>query len=434
MNSLAWVLLFVICTVPVASYIRREKRLRILYMWQWDWLVRKIVELSSRAPWDVYADVAVTLVVGPLLSWRFIKHRKQAVLAFFGYVLFTFVLLPALGGSFVGSSLLGAVFVTLFGFGGYALFLVGATACNIVLDYLSGGQPSPGIAPALPGVRVGSVYIPFVEGVIALIVALIVHEGAHGVVAIRERIPVKSGGLITLGLLPIGAYVEPDEAVFRRAGALSRARVLSAGPVANLLVFALFAALLVFATPLSNYLSTYACAVSSGVRIHDVPPTLDVGGGVIESPAYGTLMPGDVIREINGNSVNCVTEFFKVLAPLREAEANVPLELKVLRDGKELNVVINTEKGYIGIVGVENAYGAPLPLWYRAAALLISILSWVAFLNLMIGLVNMLPLPPLDGGHIYKAIFEELGQPCAYRLILWLTIAILVVNVLPWFV
>lgn len=435
MNSLLLLFLFVVLTVPVANRLRRDRNQKIIYTWPWGFLVRKITELSARARWEIYADAAVVFVVGPLLAWRFIKYRKQALLAFFGYVLFAFAVLPAVGGSaFLGHSLLNAVFVSLFGFGGYALLLVGLTAYGIVLDYASGMHPSPGLAPALPGVRVGGVYIPLLEGAVALVVALLVHEGAHGVVATRERIPVKAGGIITLGLLPVGAYVEPDEAVFRRANVLSRLRVLSAGPVANLAVFAVFTLLLVAASPLSERLSAVACTHSSGVRILEVPETLEVEGEVIESPAHGVLQPGDVIREINGSPVRCVSEFFDALSPVREAKASAPLSLTVLRDGEELNVSITTEKGYIGIVGVENVYEGALPLWYYVLSFLISLFSWVAFLNFMIGLVNMLPLPPLDGGYIYRNLLEKMGLQPAYRFILWLTITVLIINVLPWFV
>lgn len=404
-------------------------------MWQWDWLVGKITEFAHRLRWEVCADIAITFVVGPVLAWRFVKYRRQALLAFFSYVFFLFAVIPIMGGTtFLGSSILWAAFVTLFGFGGYAVFMVGLTAYNIVLDYVAGGQPSPGIAPAIPGVRIGGVYIPFFEGIVAFIIALLVHEGAHGVVAIRERIPIRAGGVISVGLLPIGAYVEPDEGAFRGATPLSRARVLSAGPVANLFVFALFSMLLILAFPVSNYLSSYSCDISSGVRILDVPRSLDVAGATIESPAYSVLAPGDVIQEINGSPVRCVSQFFEVLAPLREAEANTALELTVLRDGGPLKTVINTERGYIGVVGLENSYAEPLPPWFYALSFVISLLSWVAFLNLMVGLVNMLPIPPLDGGHIYKDILEEAGMHSAYRFIFLLTLAILVINVLPWFI
>ncbi|MDN5358621.1 MAG: hypothetical protein PWP76_464 [Candidatus Diapherotrites archaeon] len=435
MSALLWVLLFVVLSIPVAARIRKT-RPNVFYMWPWDGLVRMITRLSTVFDWSLYGDVALTLVVGPLLAYKFIRHRKESLAFFFIYVSFLFLLLPAIGGgtSLIGPSLANLLVVTLLGFGGYALLLVGSSALAIVHGYLSGVRPSPGIAPALPGVSVGGFQIPLVEGIVALIVALFVHEGAHGVVSLRERIPVESGGVITVGLLPIGAYVEPKESVFRRAPVLSRVRVLSAGPVANLLVFALFALLLVASLPLADYLTRYDCSHSMGVRILDVPETLEVGGKYIKSSAHGVLQPGDVIVEINGVEVNCVNQFMDMLLPLQEEEANVSLPLLVLRGGEELNVTVTTNSGYLGIKGVENAYETPLPFWYHALSFLLSLLTWVAFLNFMIGLVNMLPLPPLDGGFIYRDVLGSLGAERLYRAVLWLTVTILVINILPWFV
>jgi len=434
LNSLLWLLAFVVISIPIAARIRRSG-VQIAYLWPWDWLVKKINELSYARDWRKYGDIALTLVVGPLLAWRVIKYRRESIVTFFAYVAFLFIVLPAIGGSsFISASFLNIVFVTVFGFGGYALALVGMTAYSIVLGYIQGVHPEPGLAPALPGISVGGFSIPLVEGVIALIIALFVHEGAHGVVSVRENIPVRHGGIITLGLLPFGAYVEPDEKIFKRAPVLSRLRVYSAGPVANMLVFALFAALLVAASPLASYLQSYACAHSAGVRILHVPETLSVGEAYIKSPAHGVLQSGDIIKEINGEEVNCVYQFMETLAPYRESESNAVLPLTVEREGNVFTVEIPLNRGYIGIKGVENVYPEPLPPWYHALAFLLSLIQWIAFLNFMIGLVNMLPLPPLDGGFIYQDLLGELGWKQAYKFVFWLTITILVINVLPWFV
>jgi len=434
LNSLLWLLAFVVVTIPVAARIRKSK-LQIVYMWPWNWLVRKINELSYAHDWRRYGDVALTLVVGPVLAWKIIKHRRASLIAFFVYVVLLFVLFPTIGGSsFISASLLNLAFVTLFGFGGYALALIGMTAYSIILGYLTGVHPEPGIAPALPGISIGGFSIPLVEGIVALVIALLFHEGAHGVVSVREKVPVRHGGLITLGLLPFGAYVEPDETIFRRASPLSRLRVYSAGPVANMVIFAVFAAILVAASPLASYLQDYECAHSVGVRILEVPESLSVGDEFIRSPSYGVLEAGDVILELNGEDVNCVYRFMEVLAPYRESESNATIPITVDRDGNVFTVNITLNRGYIGIKGVENVYPEPLPLWYHVLSFILSLIRWIAFLNFMIGLVNMLPLPPLDGGFIYRDLFNELGLKRVYGVVLWLTVGIIIINILPWFI
>jgi len=433
-STALWLILFVVATIPIAARLKRGEP-QILYTWPWERLIDFIHRAAYHVNWRRYGDMALTLVVGPLLAWRVIRYRRDSLLFFFGYVSFLFFVLPAIGGdSLPQASLLSAAFVTLFGFGGYALALIGITAYSIVLGYAAGIHPQPGIGPALPGVSVGGFTIPLVEGIVALVIALLVHEGAHGVVAVRENIPVRHGGIITLGLLPIGAYVEPDDRIFRKAPVLSRLRVYAAGPVANMLVFAIFAAMLVMLAPAAQYLQAYECAHGAGVRIIQVPQTLSVGEEYIRSSAYGILQGGDVVLEVNGRDVNCVYAFMDVLQPYREAESNAQVPLVVERDGNVFSVSIQLNRGYLGVKGVETVYRSSLPLWYHILAFILSLIHWIAFLNFMIGLVNMLPIPPLDGGYIYRDLFAELGIRRVYRVLFWTTIAILLLNVLPWFV
>ncbi len=73
--------------------------------------------------------------------------------------------------------------------------------------------PAPSVATApqnilvIPGVNQ---FVPFVWGWLALVVAMVVHELGHAVMARAENIKVKSMGLL-LAPIPIGAFAEIDE-------------------------------------------------------------------------------------------------------------------------------------------------------------------------------------------------------------------------------
>jgi membrane-associated protease RseP (regulator of RpoE activity) len=54
-------------------------------------------------------------------------------------------------------------------------------------------------------------YLPLLYGWLGIVVALIVHEGAHGVVARRYNYTVRSSGIVLFLGIPIGAFVETDE-------------------------------------------------------------------------------------------------------------------------------------------------------------------------------------------------------------------------------
>jgi hypothetical protein len=85
----------------------------------------------------------------------------------------------------------------------------------------------------LPGINP---YLPIVDGWIALVIGMIVHEGSHGVVARSLGLPVKSSGLLFLLFVPIGAFVDVDETAIRQSKASYSGRVLAAGAGVNLIV------------------------------------------------------------------------------------------------------------------------------------------------------------------------------------------------------
>ncbi len=437
------VLILILLGIPVLEYLKRRGKASgtIIYTVPWNWLVKQVNKYATKADWRKFGDIAITFLAGPIIANRLIQpENKRAAFGWFaGYVLFYLLGLPlARGGMIFGgfdpiSITIQLVALTTLGFAGYGIVLLGGSAYVIIKEYAMGIPPEPGVGLAIPGTSFGPVHIPLIEGIVALIIALLFHEGAHGVTAIRERVPVDEGGLLLLGLLPIGAYVEPKESVMKRKSTAAVARILAAGPMANMVVFAIFAILLVAITPLSNYAAQVECEASGGVKILHVPESLHVGDRIIPSGAYGEINAGAVVVEINGQRVQCARDFFQALAPLKEKEYNGPVVLTVLENGIERNVTITMHDGFIGVEGVENNHVKALPWWYPLVTFLISLIYWTALLNFMIGLVNMLPVPPLDGGQLFKMLGEKEGLSILYKVLLWTTLAIFAINVLPWF-
>ena len=64
----------------------------------------------------------------------------------------------------------------------------------------------PGVAPIIPGID-----IPLFAGIISLAVLLVVHEFSHGLLARAAKVRLKSIGLLIFSIIPVGAFVEPDE-------------------------------------------------------------------------------------------------------------------------------------------------------------------------------------------------------------------------------
>jgi membrane-associated protease RseP (regulator of RpoE activity) len=99
--------------------------------------------------------------------------------------------------------------------------------------------PSPVLLLGLPGINP---IIPLGYGLLALVFAVVVHEFGHGVMSRVYNIRVKTMGLLFL-VVPVGAFVEPDEEEIQKAPRKKRIRVYGAGPTTNFFFTILFAVL-----------------------------------------------------------------------------------------------------------------------------------------------------------------------------------------------
>ncbi len=120
----------------------------------------------------------------------------------------------------------------------YSAIVLLALQNSIFLGTQEISEINPGVAPLLPGIN-----LPFIEGIIALLVILIVHEGAHAILGYIARVPILSSGVVLFGIIPIGAFVEPDEEYLKKIPREPQTAVLVAGPTANLIASVLFFAL-----------------------------------------------------------------------------------------------------------------------------------------------------------------------------------------------
>ena len=121
---------------------------------------------------------------------------------------------------------------------GLALVTLLAVGANMIRAQ---PEPTPAQEPvnllAIPGVNdflplSAAVYI-----VIALLIGAIAHEFAHAVAMRAEDVRIEEFGIGCLFLVPMAAYVKPDDEAFENASVRSRTRILAAGAYANLWVF-----------------------------------------------------------------------------------------------------------------------------------------------------------------------------------------------------
>jgi len=280
-----------------------------------------------------------------------------------------------------------------------------------------------------------------------------------------------------LSAIPLGGYVKfagdvngasvPDAASlsqmspaeravsFHHKTVLQRAAVVAAGPIANfLLAIAIFAGI--------NYVN--------GRQI--LAPRVDVvqAGSAAERAGF---KPGDLVLSINGRSISSFTDMQRIVS----ASADDELSIAIDRDGREMTLTAvpdlkETEtpfgKQRIGLLGLQASRGpddlklvkyglfdsirlGAMETWYvvertftyigrlvvgRESADQLSgpiriaqvsgqvatlggtagLVSLVAVLSVSIGLINLFPIPLLDGGHLLFYGIEALrGRPLSDR-------------------
>ncbi|MCP8312980.1 MAG: PDZ domain-containing protein, partial [archaeon] len=192
------------------------------------------------------------------------------------------------------------------------------------------GQITPSAYLLLPGINP---LIPIFYGWMALIIAMLVHEGMHGVLARSLGLSVKSSGLILFLILPIGAFVDVDEKELKKAKAKDSGRVLAAGPGGNIItaMMALLGLILIVSS---------IVPIVSGVG---------VSGVVMDSQAQKKgIMFGDIITRVDGLNVTLQSGLDDALG---QYEAGENVRLNLVRDGMILNFTLTMPDGPV-VVGV----------------------------------------------------------------------------------
>lgn len=227
----------------------------------------------------------------------------------------------------------------------------------------------------LPGV---SPVVTIIYVVVGLTVAVIAHEYAHGILARVARLKVASLGVLIL-VIPIGAFVEPDDKELKKAPKGPRMRLFAAGPATNMFVAAICLTLLLgvlgpSAKPVEDGAIVTEIAPESPAKAFGIPvwseivaangfpvsnrfdlestsfgapgeavevrfvyksayATVDIPGGVVvtsvsEGPALDAgIRKGMIVKSLNGTLIPSVREFRSIT---ENATHSAPISITVL--------------------------------------------------------------------------------------------------------
>ena len=268
---------------------------------------------------------------------------------------------------------------------------------------------APTVSLVVPGVEVpGSpIFIPLLAGLIALATVLIVHEFSHGILSRVEKININSIGLLLFAIIP-GAFVEPDEEELNELSRPAKMRIYVAGSMANLTLAAI------------------AMIIMMVISSFIVPVVFEDDGVVInrltsDGNAINHMSEGMVIRSINNLTVNDMASFQKATNTLKPNETvnihtdqgDYSFQLKSNPMNRSLGFMgVQVEANNVIADGFDNQFYTPL-LWILMP--LSELLFWIYFLNFAIGTFNLLPMKPLDGGHLLENLLSYIMPEIAYK-------------------
>jgi len=257
--------------------------------------------------------------------------------------------------------------------------------------------------PSVSGVSYPApiVGVPFWYWIIGIFIIVFVHESMHGIFARLYNVRIKSYGLITFFVLPIGAFVDPDEKQLGKLSTIKKLRILSAGSFINIVLGMIF---LIFA--IGFFSSFYE---EKGVNFSET---------IKDLPAYNVGLNG-TIYAINGREVKTIQDLSKVL---NETKPGSKIQITTTKGVFTLETISRPDSQPGSYIGIGNAstdvdikgdltmYKAPLDWFY-------GLLIWLHILNLGVGIANMLPIKPLDGGLFYEEVLKKYVGDKSKRLI-----------------
>ena len=285
---------------------------------------------------------------------------------------------------------------------------------NNIANYFVAVEEFSELTVLIPGVTLTSA-ASITYFLLSIPIVLVMHEGAHGIVAALEKIKIKTGGF-AIFIAMFAGFVEPDEEEFNKAKKISKLRVIGAGATSNVIfAFVLGAILLTnpfFAIVLPEPLQNAFYELPDGVLVLSI---IENSGA-----ERAGLMGNDIITSINGKSILSPADF-PILDPGETAN------VMVLRDGQtlEFNVEVmpspdDPERGLIGIMRDNTfAYKPVLNFIEWNDPNVSMFLLWLWMISFFIGIINMLPLPILDGGKFIHTIIDKKISETTLNGVMW---------------
>lgn len=319
-----------------------------------------------------------------------------------------------------------------FAFIGYFGILIGflgmilicfALSSNVYAIFTKPSAPA-GVGLVLPFKGKGIFYVPFFYYIISIFIIAVVHEFSHGLIARTHKLKVKSSGFAFLGfIIPIipAAFVEPDEKELQKRPMKEQLSIFAAGPLANIITAALSILILfLVVAPLSNSVIQHA----DGVVVVDY--IKDNQQFPIEKSG---IKPNEIILKVD----NFDTPYLENLTYyMKTKKPNEFMMIKTNVSVYRIQLTSNPQNQSSAFMGAQLEQNSKIKDEYQknyfgllpgVLEFIVLLLYFLYTLNLGIGLINLAPMGPLDGGRMLQLpLIHFFGEEKGKKI--WLNISL----------
>lgn len=148
--------------------------------------------------------------------------------------------------------------------------------------------------------------------------------------------------------------------------------------------------------------------ISIGIPHYFAEDGISIDRIVSDSPSEGILKEGMILQAIDNHKINDSESYVNIVKSFKPGD-----NVTVQTNQGSYSVVLskNPNNDSVGFFGIQAAKHyvllndslGPIP-WILFE--LFELFNWVFILNLGIGLFNLLPLKPLDGGHMLETLLS----------------------------
>ncbi len=319
---------------------------------------------------------------------------------------------------------------------------------NLIIYFSYPEIAGPAVKIMLP-FEVDSPYvlsIPWHIFLISVVLLLIFHELAHAFVAVSQKIKVNELGLAFIGPFPAGAFTAPDEEQVAKTTILNRMRIFAAGSGANILIVGVLTFVLLFFFTTTHNIEPQGILISNYTYCENntiCNPSLEnlnlsqniVIQGLRANNQIYNISDFASLRETAskfepGQSATMLTSNgeheFSFIKNSQTNATNIGITFSLLSDKNTLAMnVVNYFNSHLNLPLLKYGYYAP-----TFENNLFFLLCWLFVINLFVGLFNLLPLKPLDGGYLYEDALKLLVKNAKVVHYLKLTIYLFVFGLL----